>query len=442
MKGVKAKASWISGAVLLPVLLAVTGCSGKEGAGMPNDSAPAGSQTVVGGKQEATEPVTLRLLAGDSYMPDADYQMLLVEPLKRKYPHITLELIRPVKGTMIEDLIAAKAVPDLFILGQASKRDYQSLDLLTDLQPLMKQHKWDLTRFQSGLLDIFGENGQIYGVPYANNLNVTYYNKDLFNKFAVAYPQDGMLWEDALALARKLTRTVDGVQYRGFDYNSTLRPSMALSLNLVDEKGNVSLQTDLWKRMFATIKAFDDIPGNRRVNSYLSEFMDERITAMLGSINLLSRLNVEKYAGLDWDMVQYPSYPERPNTFTHPDLHIIAASKTSKHLEQALQVMEVMTSDEVQLISSRKTGRVSPLKDKSFQDQFAADMPLIQGKRFAAIFKSQYAPIPTRYGSRDDEKVKGVLNTNYPLYRDGVIDINTFLRQAEEEATKLIQASK
>jgi ABC-type glycerol-3-phosphate transport system substrate-binding protein len=48
-------------------------------------------------------------------------------------------------------------------------------------------------------------NGSVYGLPRDNEINILYYNKDLFDKAGVAYPTADWTWDDFLAAAEKLT---------------------------------------------------------------------------------------------------------------------------------------------------------------------------------------------------------------------------------------------
>lgn len=48
-----------------------------------------------------------------------------------------------------------------------------------------------------------------------NNV-VTYYNREIFDKFAISYPRDGITWEEMAALAQKVSRVDNGVQYYGY----------------------------------------------------------------------------------------------------------------------------------------------------------------------------------------------------------------------------------
>jgi multiple sugar transport system substrate-binding protein len=99
-----------------------------------------------------------------------------------------------------------------------------------------------------------------------------------------------------------------------------------------------------------------------------------------------------------------------------------------------------MTSEVVQLISARKTGRASALNNRQIEEQLGAEIPYLQGKNIAAIFKSK--PAPVRDETKTDDQIKRIIDKHFAQVRNGAIDINTFMRQSEEEANSWIEAEK
>lgn len=422
-------------AIVLLGSIVLSGCGGREGAGSNPGTTPNVQE------QASDKPVRLTLLASEAYLYNDDFQLLLAEPLKKKYPNITVDLVRPGAGTQIQDLIAAKTVPDLIILSRASKDQYKELGLTTDILPLLKKQQIDLSRFRPGVVEGFGDNGQVYGLPYATNTNALYYNEELFDKFGVDYPKDGLFWDDILAIARKMTRMDGGVQYKGYDYFMNYWLGYPLSLPLVDKStGKAAINNDAWKNVFQLMKSFDDIPGNQKSPSYAKAFTEERTLAMVGTINLFPLLKQASSQGFRWNLVEFPSYKEKPHVAPPVDLHEIMVSRTSGHKEEAVRVIEVMTSEAVQLISARKTGRASALNNRQIEEELGADISYLQGKHIAAIFKSK--PAPVRDETKTDDQIKRIIDKNFAQVRNGTIDINTFMRQSEEEANNWIAAEK
>jgi ABC-type glycerol-3-phosphate transport system substrate-binding protein len=60
-------------------------------------------------------------------------------------------------------------------------------DLMTDITPLVKQTATDLNQVAS-------DDGWLVGIPFTQQFSALYYNKDIFDKFGVSYPKDGMTW--------------------------------------------------------------------------------------------------------------------------------------------------------------------------------------------------------------------------------------------------------
>jgi multiple sugar transport system substrate-binding protein len=62
-------------------------------------------------------------------------------------------------------------------------------------------------------------DGGTYGMPVSTTSGALFHNKDLFDKFGVPYPKDGMTWDVLYELAKKMTRNEGGVQYKGFTFS-------------------------------------------------------------------------------------------------------------------------------------------------------------------------------------------------------------------------------
>ncbi len=68
-----------------------------------------------------------------------------------------------------------------------------------------------------GLLRFASAEGRLYGVPAGFTSQVIYYNKDMFDRAGLAYPQPGWSWDDLAALSRKLSRPAAKVYGYGLD---------------------------------------------------------------------------------------------------------------------------------------------------------------------------------------------------------------------------------
>ncbi|MEF3306611.1 ABC transporter substrate-binding protein [Paenibacillus sp. GYB003] len=435
------KRNWAGPALFaIALMIAVSGCSGRQAANS-NESNDGVKELVAD-----ASPVTLRVFLQQT-LSDAEVQELLVKPLKEKHPNISLQIHRPGKEVTIDSLIASGETPDIIYAFNGILPQYYLQDLLMDMTPLIKQHKIDLTRFDPAVMQsikVVSKEGELIALPFAYQFAALYYNKTLFDQFGVPYPKDGMYWDDAIELAKKLSRSEGNVKYAGLDVETVSRVARPLGALKVDGASDkAAVDTDAWRKAFALVRAVYTIPNNERprtTNSY-NRFMKDRSVAMLATVNILA-LGLEDAMknGLDWDLAQYPSYKEAPNVSTIVDSHVFTITKTSKHKDQAMQALSVFTSDEVQLKSTRTTGRLSVLSNEQIRQQIGKDMPFLQGKHLEAAFKSRIIASPAFSRFEFGANSTALEDAMYE-YLNGK-DLNTTLRDLEQKINSNIAGQK
>ncbi|MEF3302148.1 ABC transporter substrate-binding protein [Paenibacillus sp. GYB003] len=424
--------------LLLAATFALAGCG--KGAGTSDAPAQQGGET----PKVSTEPVTLTA-AIDDVIVDAALEKLIQDELKASRPNITLNIVQPTKGNTLNDLIAAGTVPDLIFTYNGRLSSYADRELLYDMTELAKTHQIDLSRFDPQMIDDvrkFSDKGELYGIPYGTNFHALYYNKDIFDKFGVVYPKDGMSWDQLVDLAKKVTRRDGNTQYRGFDPGAGISwIYQPLGIQADDYKsGKASINNEQWKKVFELVHTFYSIPGNAPGTAAAADqFLKDKTLAMIGYTNLFSQLESAGQNGLNWDVVQYPSYPERPNIYGNASVNVITVTKTGKHKDEAMQVVRAAVSDKVQLESS-KQGKVSPLKSEAIRAAFGKGLDFLQGKQLQSIFKSK--PVPYPLSSPYRSKSESIASKYFKEYDSGNIDVNTALSKAEEEINKMLLEEK
>jgi ABC-type glycerol-3-phosphate transport system substrate-binding protein len=432
--------------VLLLLPAALLGTSVLAGCGAQNEGAANGTGTEPAKTEKPAEPlkpVTLKVLQTQGYWTEADFNTLITENVKKKYPHITIEF-EP--KTKVEEALIAGVDVDMVAVWNGLMPQYDDLGLFEDISPLAKKFNMDLGRFDPGALDTIKKatkSGGLYGLPNLIQFNAMYYNKDIFDKFAIPYPKDGMTWEETIELAKKVTRNENGVQYIGLDPDYLTRLLVPLSLGIVEGVNDkTDVNTEPYKRVFELAKSMY-FPGNTpkegiMKGSVTDRFIKDKNVAMLTTINLLDKMKEDP--SLNWDIAQFPQYKERPNMFGAYDLHIMTVSKTSKHKDDAMRVMEVLFSDEVQLQAS-KMGKYTAMKDPKFNAAFVQGVPEYKDKKIQSIFKSKPAPATPPY-STVYSKARGLLVDKFRLVAEGKKDTNTALREAEDEINQIVRTEK
>ncbi|MDF2720495.1 MAG: family 1 extracellular solute-binding protein [Paenibacillus sp.] len=416
------------------------GCSGNGTSAGSAGSGPKTDDATKAAAEAVTAPAALTA-AIDGIPFEDDLIAELTANLKSKYPHITLNVIKPGKGTTLNELIVAGSTPDIVFTYNGLVASYRQADLLYDITPLAKSHRIDLTRFDASYLNdakIASDKDELFGLPFRINFHAMYYNKALFDKFGSPYPKDGMTWDQTFEVARKVARSDGGTQYRGLDTGSYFWMAQPLSISDIDPKTDkATVNTASWKRVFELIKSMYELPGNGKIpTSSFDQFTKQQTLAMHLDLNIMTSLN---NSGVPWDAAQYPSYPEKPNTYGNGSVHMAIVTKTSKYKDQAMQVIQALTSDPFQL-SMTRIGMLSPLKDPSFKAAVGTGRDELKNKNIQGILKSRPVPYPiaSTYRSQAERVTVAKLND----FINGKIDVNTALKQAEEEINQMVAAQK
>jgi multiple sugar transport system substrate-binding protein len=395
----------------------------------------------------STAPVTLQFYQQSANISDDEYNRFVVEPVKKKYPHITLELVRAGQGKTIQDLIAGGNIPDIFFTGLGSITNFEKLDLLTDFAELVKKHGLDLNKFEPGALEEIRASAskkQLFALPFSDSFSAMFYNKDIFDKYGVPYPKDNSTWNDIIELGKQIYQKSSRQTFAA-NPGSLVQFGSALSLPVVDAKSEkAALATDQWKNVLQMYKTLYDLspdagfqnnePANRA-------FYDQKL-AMLGSqsarVGELEEL-YKKGNPLNWDVTTYPSFQEAPGKRRTMGLHTMSISSQSKYKDQAFQVISLLTESENQL-KITQNGRLTALKDQKIKESFGKELKSVSGKNVVSIFKSVPAlsPPTTSYDGLANKE----LNATAKKVLESGVDVNTALRDAEERANKAIAAEK
>jgi len=425
------KRTAIAATSLLTSIALLAGCGGKQQAAEPETK-----------PEESNKPVTITVFNPSNYS-EYLWENLWVNPTKKKYPHITLVNVKNEKGNSLAELVAANNVPDI-IQGQGVRAtfEYGDLGIIEDMTPMIKKHKIDLSHVEPAFMNSLKADPQdnsIYALPVTQNNAALFYNKNLFDRFGVAYPKDGMTWDEAYELARKMTRTDAGVKYRGLDIHpASLFNNNQMSLSFIDNKTNKAIvQTDGWKTFFTSLKRFYDIEGNSPPGS-INNFLKDQNVAMFVVSNIFSPLIDATQAGLNWDLVTMPTYSSGPKTGIQPAVVGLFVSGRSQNKDEAFKVVANLVSDEVQQQRS-KIGEPSVLKNSDIKKTFGSEMPHFNGRNFVAFVSSAPAPMPNSFTKYDAIGIAEMTRAFSELTQNKK-DINTILREAEENINKAVEA--
>ncbi len=200
--------SWYVISVLVMLMLVVSACSPVPAQPAAQPAQPAAQPTEAPAAQPAPEQVTLTWAFWGS-PEEAVSHKLVADAFMKVHPEIKVETWNEPWDnyfTKIQALWASgdsKAVPDIAFLWPTPK--YAAEGVLENLDSYIQKSGYNLDDYWPGLLESAKYNGSVYGLPRDIESNILYYNKELFDKAGLKYPDANWTWDDFLAAAEKLT---------------------------------------------------------------------------------------------------------------------------------------------------------------------------------------------------------------------------------------------
>ncbi|GIN72657.1 hypothetical protein J14TS2_31320 [Bacillus sp. J14TS2] len=419
---------WVSGIVCLFVFsLLMVACSPK-----PTEQA---AEQENGEKKQ--EPVTITMSASHV---NGEWLEEMKEKVEDKFPHITLELVDvpSVNDEEFADLIYKGAVPDILSVRE-QRRDFAKIreyELEYDFEEMIEAKGFDLSVYDESIIESLRNatpTGGIVGLPYQSNYFSINYNKDIFDRFGIPYPDEPMTWSEVINLANNMTREVDGVQYHGLTMNSYLAWFMFTQFkeNLIDPDTNEVnvINSTAMKDIFEMLDNYASIPGNVPDGEWGGVF-EEGNVAM--EVNWARNYDVEEgIPGVTFDFAPFPTWDANPGVGVEPNVSSWMIMDTSEHKDEAFDVIAYLTSAEVRLSYIRK-GAVPALADPEIKEQFMADIENSEDYNLAALEEVTPSSGPPKISLFENEAPLRELMEKYVIEKRGT-DVNSYLRDVEKE---------
>ncbi|WP_282935963.1 extracellular solute-binding protein [Paenibacillus sp. RC67] len=416
------------------LLVSITACSGgdKPSVGVKDSAAPAAFKM-------GTEPIELFIVSasGDSVESFNDrFQDLIAA----KYPNVKLTYLPWKKeGPSIQEMITAGQQIDLYFDSIGIFSTVQNYQLQMDMTDLIKKHNLDLGSLEPVTVEaakIASGGKEMWGVPVFNNNLVMYYNKDLFDKFGVSYPKEQMTWDELNELSKKLGRTDDSNVYVGYttSANHALRMNQLSQPYLKQDGLKSAITSDNWRKYYETAfltpyKA-SGLDAFTSKNNRMPNFLTQE-AAMFMYLSSAMFINKE-YETLNWDMVPIPTFKDMPGVGSQPYPTFFSVTSTSKHKDEATEIVKYLVSEEVQMKLSKK-GIMPVLNNDAVKKAFGQDSKF-KSKNLKAVFTNKFASVP--FKSKYDSLVEKTYNDAVGVALNQ--DINTALRSAEEKANQIL----
>jgi multiple sugar transport system substrate-binding protein len=426
--------------VVLLVVLLLASCSGQTKDAAPSDSSNASQDTP---KDAAKEPAELVFYSW-SNAPEESFNSLYGNSIRAKFPNYTIKYVQ--RGDMsVQDLLSSGQRVDIYFDSIGNFANTSILNNMQyDMTELVKKHNIDLNQYEPTSLAGMKQmsDGKLYGLPISNVTLLLYYNKGVFDKFGVPYPKNGMTWDDTFALAKKLTRVDNGVQYQGLSFTQAHPIRMnSLSLPLIDPKtGKAGINTDNWKKIFqmSFIDLYLDLdPANRQKAKINCSGALEGTQDLAMCVDLSSNpvTQVEALSKISWDMVALPTFKELPGVGAQMYPTYFSITSMAKNKDAAMEVIKFLSTDAYQVEAS-KNGNMPGVKSEAARKVLGQNTAF-KDKNFQAVYFDKAAPIASK--NVYDYAIEKVYVKDITNLVQGKVDLNTFLRDAEERGNQFLK---
>lgn len=430
------------GALTLSVML-IGACSSAD-----NGSREAnGEKPIEAGSVEAVfkEPVQITIYYPWSGYPKETFMETYGNYIVKKYPNLSIHYIQSGPGTTVDELIASKTELDLIMTTSNAYQSLQDRGLNGDITALAEKYKYDFNKLDPTVYELTKalEPGKVAGLPIKVNAPGFFYNKDLFDKFGVAYVKDGMTWDEVYDIAKKLTREDGGIQYRGFGIRTTNFITFnQLSLPRLAAGSKAAFFTEEWKSFLENFIRFSQLPGYAPTEKgtgiggpSLDMFVKDRTLAMLVQMNS-DWPREEQGVHMNWDAATFPEFKTHPGVGPQPEAVYFIMPSTSKKKDAAFLAMAALTDEELQF-QAAKGGAAPVLKNTRWRQVYGSEDANLKGRNAAAL-------VPVKYATPNGiDPYNAIAETNIAAAVNNVIlgmsDMNSALREAEEKTNKSIE---
>ncbi|MBO0995488.1 ABC transporter substrate-binding protein [Bacillus sp. SD088] len=426
------------------IVMLLVGCQNgaQDTSGDENDA----NEAEVVDESVFDEPVTLTLWNKAMGIIDQEMADELFAPALEKYRNLSIEMLKDVN---IEEMIASGKVPDLIATSNYSLLEQIDMELVGDMSEFFETSGLSLDQFNPAIVEnlnsfaeLTGKPGAIYGMPVSMNQGVLAYNKDIFDQFGVSYPESGMTWDEVIELSKQVTGNVGGTDYIGFSPGGPQIMSRPRSLPVVDENGKATINTPEYQEIFRQLEQLYQMPGvvnEEQYNYNFNYFMEERRLAMVPYwfAAFTSRIPIMEETGVNWGLTSFPTTSENPDLGREIDYHLFLVPETAENREAAMLAVAELVTEEAQTYLGKEVLRLSVLDNEEIRGAYAEGAGLYEQEVLDDIFSVEPAPTPTP--TLYDADIYSILGEAQRKLAIDKVDINTVLREAEEEADKKVQ---
>lgn len=385
-----------------------------------------------------------------------------------KYPNIDVEVVsttniskESVEGEQYDYQKALikfmdKEQPDVLLINPDYIRKIAAEGKLVELQPLIDRDKYDMSTYSQGVLDSIKEmgEGKLYALSPKFDINAIFYNADLFKKYGVEAPHDGMTWQEILDTAQRFP--TDGTEKdRIYGYGSNSGTSLdQLATDIADAQGlsyyngktkKITMNTDSWKNIYKmavdavaskavyTTNTTEGFQGSSMEEYYASlPFLMGRVAMTVDGSYLLSDMKeaasgLKDYKGFEIGIAAGPVDPADPTKTNGGYIkELFGIRAGSPNIETAWDFIKFINGEEFAKVKSKTLNN---------------GLPTRQGisKEYNGVSLEAFYKLKPRVSLEDNDSIPNDFYKNYHEILQGEVKLLEENKKSVEEALNSIQ---
>ena len=336
------------------------------------------SQEPTKGEAHSKKKHRIRYANWEVYPAQLKLHQEVVDRFKEKHPDIEVdfEIVHGGPQKILIEIGGGMA-PDVFYWCDAILPPLVEKGAVIDLMPFVKEDpEVDLKLYFPRVIEGLTYNGGLYGLPIYFGINALLYNKALFDKEGVPYPDNNWTWEDFKEAALKLTKRDNNgrvLQYgallpdfhlviKSFGGNFFNKEVNRCILDSPQTKDALQFLLDLQDK-YKVVPSMAELEGEDKIKSGLQMFMAGKMGMFIAPSFLLATLDEIK--SFSWDVAPIPvrgSYP-RVSTFSTGNVCI---SSQCKDKRAAWEFAKYIASKEGTAIFGKGRNCVPPIKEVAY----------------------------------------------------------------------------
>ncbi len=142
-----------------------------------------------------------------------------IAKFREKYPEARIKIENYPYGQYWEKLLTmltAGMSPDVIFLESTRLSVFVEKGGLLPLNDYMKKGELKESDFDPKVVAAYKKDGNLYGLPNDIAIYAMFYNKNLFDRAGISYPDADWTWDDFLAKAQTITKLSDKDKIYGF----------------------------------------------------------------------------------------------------------------------------------------------------------------------------------------------------------------------------------